>query len=143
MGLAFYNQSVSQKEIRDAGQPVHPDLHENDINTALRKLRLDYLAWEGPRGRIGEYLAWIKANIAHGFPVLCGMKINPTQHPYWACDHFVLAVGYDESGLYINTNLKAGQLLVTYEQLQSTTFRYAFENRYHAYFGRALTGVRP
>ena len=32
----------------------------------------------------------------HAEPVLTAMKVNPTEHPEWPADHFVLAVGHDE-----------------------------------------------
>lgn len=143
MGLSFYNKEASQKEIHAAGKPSHPDLYSSDINRALEAFGLNYIEWNDNVKNLPKFIAWIKSNIAKGYPVFCGMKINPTRHPEWSLDHFVIAVGYNENGLYINTNHKDGQLLITYEQLASDTNHYSFENVYHRYFGRALTGFKP
>ena len=143
MGLKFYHKDVSQKEIHDSGKPVHPDLYSNDISLALESLGVKCIEWDEYNRNLQDYIKWININLAQGYPVICGMKINPTQHPEWSLDHFVLAVGYNDNGFYINTNHKDGQMLITYDQLTSTTFHYSFENSYRSYFGRSLTGINP
>jgi hypothetical protein len=141
MGLLFFNKMVSQKEINTSGKPKHPDLNSNDINNALKYLNVNFTEWNADNHLLPQFMTWIQSNIAKGYPVICGVKINPTRHPEWPLDHFVLAVGYNESGLFINTNHDVGQVLITYEQLASESNRYSFQNSYHRFFGRALTGL--
>ncbi len=76
--------------------------------------------------------------------MLCGVKIYPDEHPDWSLDHFVLAVGYDEEGLVLNTQLDLdGQVVIAYSQLASRGRGYAFENRFRSYYARAITGLCP
>lgn len=58
-------------------------------------------------------------------------------------DHLVLAVGFDENGLILNTQTDCdGQQNVSYEQLASQNDGYSFESSQNRYFGRAITGLK-
>ena len=81
MGLRYYHKDVSQKEINKAGNPSHPDLYSGDINRALKTLHMKYIEWNDNNQNLPQYVSWIKTNISKGYPVFCGMKINPTRHP--------------------------------------------------------------
>jgi hypothetical protein len=143
MGMAYFNKEVSQKAICSAGKPAHSSLYSDEIDTALDALGVQYFSWDWQNHDLAQFLAWIKTNLVKGYPVFCGIKMYPTRHPEWSLDHFVLVVGYNESGLFIDTNNTGdGRILVTYSQLASQENRYAFENQYHYYFGRAFTGVK-
>lgn len=143
MGMAYFNVEIPQKEIYAAGNPAHPELYADDIDLALNTLGVEYVSWDENNHNLAEFIEWIKANLAKGYPVFCGLKLYPTKHPEWLLDHFVLAVGYNGRGLFINTNnIGDGQLLVEYSKLSSLTNKYSFENDKHQYFGRAFRGVR-
>jgi tetratricopeptide (TPR) repeat protein len=143
MGMAYYKTEVSQKAICAAGKPLKSSLNGYEIDPALEALGVESFSWDWRNRDVTQFLAWIKTNLAKGYPVLCGIKMNPTQHPEWSIDHFVLVVGYNEGGLFIDTNISGdGRILVTYSQLASLTNRYAFENKYRYYFGRAFLGVK-
>ncbi len=143
MGLSYYKHEISQKDIHNVANPVHPDLESAaEIDGAMKALGMDYRIWDSKIHKVDRYIAWIKSNLAQGYPVFSGVKLNPTQHPEWAADHFVLIVGYNDDGLFVNTNhFGVGQLLIPYQALVSQAARYSLENPYHYYFGRALTGV--
>jgi hypothetical protein len=84
-----------------------------------------------------------KDALRRGYPVICGTKIYPIEQPRWYVDHFVLAVGFKQSGLILNTQLDGdGQLTVSYGQLASRNEGYAFANSKNRYFGGAITGLR-
>ena len=57
-------------------------------------------------------------------------------------DHFVLAVGYDENRLLINTQYDCDEpQWVSYEDLAAMEDGYSFQNRQLRYFGRAIVGA--
>lgn len=142
MALGHFKQDVSQKVINAAGRPAHPDLRDKEINIALDALQIDYDSWNRRTKDLPKFLAWIKANLAKGYPVLCGIKMYPDRHPDWSVDHYVLVVGYDEKGLRVNTNHKGvGQVLLDYEKLATPGGRYSFANNYNSYFGMALKAL--
>lgn len=144
MALAYYNLDLTQAEINRAGNPDHPDLYSYEIDHALEILGADVDVWDEGNPSLSEFIAWIKSHLLHGHPVLCGVKIYPDEHPSWSLDHFVLAVGYTDEGLTLNTQLDLdGQVLVSTEQLQSRYPGYSFDSRWHEYFGRAITGIQP
>lgn len=138
MAMCYFGAYASQRTINRAGKPVHPDLYEEEMPVAMSNLGLQAKPWEG-KG-VPEYLAWVRAELAAGHPVVMGMKINPTSHPEWWVDHFVLAVGYDRSSLTYNTTGKRREsrsdaLLSSRERgLSVVTPR-------NVCFGYAVTGV--
>jgi hypothetical protein len=144
MAIAYYGKEISQKTIHEAGNSSYPDLHSNEIDTALNALGVNYNIWQNSNYQdLSQYLNWIKLQLAYGYPVISGIKIYPTKHPDWALDHFVLIVGYNEQGLYINTNnCRDGQILVDYTQLSILKPKYSFKSGYNCYFGRAITGLK-
>jgi hypothetical protein len=142
MALAYYGVDVSQFEINQAGNPDHPDLYAYEIDTALEALAIEYAVWDSENPSLDAFIRWIKAHLLAGHPVLCGVKIYPDEHPDWALDHFVLAVGFNQEGLILNTQLDLdGQVLVPTKQLQSRYPGYSFDSHWHEYFGRAITGI--
>ncbi len=144
MAMAYYGVEVSQAAINRAGRPDHPDLYLHDIDEALDTLGVCYKAWDESVTDVSDFVAWIKDQLAAGYPVLCGVKIYPDEQPDWSLDHFVLAVGYDQEGLILNTQLDLdGQVVIAYLQLASRKCSYAFENRFHNYHAWAITGLCP
>jgi ABC-type bacteriocin/lantibiotic exporter with double-glycine peptidase domain len=141
MALSYYGREISQREINQAGQPKHPDLYAGDMDRALRALGVTFTSYD-QRGNVSTFIAWIQQQFRAGFPVICGCKVYPDEHPDWSLDHFVLVVGFNAEGLWLNTQLDmSGQVLVSYAQLSSRRNGYSFENRDHRYFGRAITGL--
>jgi hypothetical protein len=142
MAMLYYGKYASQESINQAGRPDHPELYSYNIDIALKTLSISHITWNPSTGDIVEFIAWIKAQLHQGHPILCGVKIYPDEHPDWSLDHFVLVVGYDERGLIINTNVDMhGQQLISYEQLSSGQEGYSFQNKFNRFFARAITGI--
>ena len=141
MAMDYYGRQVTQETINESGQPRHPDLYAGDIDKALNNLGVSFTADESPPD-VSDFIAWIQHQLREQHPVICGCKIYPDEHPHWNLDHFVLAVGFNSKGLWLNTQLDlSGQVLVPYSQLCSRRSGYSFANRGNYYFGRAIVGV--
>lgn len=142
--MLYHGVYYPQKAIHAAGRPQHPDLWSNDVPVALEALGMAVTAWPDGNRRpdLDGFLGWVRARIDAGVPVLCGVKINPTQHPEWGLDHFVLAVGHKGGVLVLNTTW-GNRVARTEKQLRSTTEPgFAFENRSRSYYGLAVAGPR-
>jgi hypothetical protein len=101
--LLYFGVWAPQRMINRAGKPKHPDLYSSDIPVALTDLGLRYEFYAPRKRGFAPYLAWIRAALDAGEPVLSGVKLMPTQHPEWGLDHFVLVVGYGARGVLVNT----------------------------------------
>ena len=140
--MAYYGVEVSQSEVNNAGNPEHADLYAQDIDTALDNLDVEYVVFDSTSGKVDDFLDWIREQLDLSRPVFCGLKIYPDQHPNWALDHFVLAVGYQSGSLLLNTQTDCdGQVWLSTTQLTSDNEGYSFENKHHLYFGRSIVGV--
>ena len=143
MAMSYYGEQVTQQRINESGQPRHPDLYAGDIDEALKNLGVSSNPCDSHQD-VADFIAWIQQQLRQQHPVICGCKIYPDEHPHWSLDHFVLAIGFNSKGLWLNTQLDlSGQVLVPYAQLCSHRSGYSFENRGHYYFGRAIIGVTP
>lgn len=140
MAMAYYKTAISQKNINKAASPSHSDIYMDEIDIALEKLSVGYISWYGKNKNIEDFILWIKTMLNSYYPVICGVKIYPTEHPEWFLDHFVLIVGYNSKGLLVNTNIQ-GQQLIRFEQLHSYSKGFSFETKHHRYYGRAITGM--
>ena len=137
--LLFCGAYFPQKTINRAGEPEHPDLYAHDIPVAVKGLGAGF-QWAEHCSDLPKFLDWVRARIKAGLPVFAGVKINPTQHPEWGLDHFVLVVGFDEKSLTFNTTW-GRRITRTVEQLASTKAKgYAFANAFGSYYAMALTG---
>ena len=148
MAMAYYGKEVEQAAINraaGAGAAV-PEIITDNMDIALDSLAVRYDRWDSANHDVRVFIAWIKLALREGHPVICGVKTYPEEHPNWACDHFVLAVGYDDRGLLLNTQHDFdGQMLVTYDDLTSLdkgSEIYSFQSPYHRYFARAILGLR-
>jgi hypothetical protein len=140
MACLHYGAYIPQKTINKAGKPEHPDLYAQELGGALNALGFAYEPFRNEdANRPAAFIAWIRENLAAGRPVIVGAKINPTQHPEWVCDHFMLAVGSKKQSLVFNTTWKRQEEL-THEQLASVEKGLSFKNDYNRYFGLAVTG---
>lgn len=141
MAMAYFGKEVPQAVINKAGRPAHPDLYEQDIDTALHALSVNYVAWDRSNHDVHACIAWIVRNLRERHPVICGVKIYPDRNPTWAVDHFALAVGFNDQGLLMNTNTN-GQKVVPYKQLASQDCGYSFRNKQDEFYVWAVTGLR-
>ena len=137
--LLYYGGFVPQRLINKAGKPRMPDLYASDIPVAMRALGLKYRWWNN-RGNIHAYIRWIKQQVRAGKPVLVGVKINPTEHPQWGLDHFVLVVGYNSRGLVLNTTW-GRRATRSYADLNSRRKGFSFLNRSRRYYALVIDGV--
>jgi len=143
MALAYYGKQVPQDIIHREGHPRTSDLEDEDMDRALRNSGLLFRRYSGKPNGLQSFLTWIQKQVRSGYPVICGCKIYPTDHPDWDLDHFVLVTGYNSKGLLLNTQLNCdGQLLVPYDQLKSLKPGYSFKNPGNQYWGRVVTGIR-
>jgi len=141
MAMAYYGKEVSQKTINAAAKAT-ADVTEDNMDTAFANLGVDYIPWDESNSNVWELMAWIVDMVRKGYPVICGVKIYPDQHPDWYVDHFVLTVGFNSSGLLMNTQLNArGQRYFSYNQLASWNYGYSFLNYQNRFFIRAITGL--
>jgi len=140
-----YGAYIPQKTINQAGNPRHPDLYAGELGRALTGVGLAYEPWDQRDVKddvLAAFLRWVRTHLAGGHPVLVGAKINPTQHPEWALDHFMLAVGAKAQSFVFNTTWKK-QEEITLEQLSSMNKGLSFENTHKLYFALAVTGRKP
>ena len=143
MALSYYGKNVDQDVIHRAGKPKNSDLQDDDLEVALQALGVVFTRYEGEAKDSKEFVAWIQEQLRSKYPVICGVKIYPTDQPKWDVDHFVLVSGYNSRGLLMNTQLDCdGQVLVKYKELSSTKEGYSFINPRKIYWGVAVTGVR-
>jgi hypothetical protein len=140
MAMAYYGFAVSQKCINKAGMPKHSDLYMDDIIVALKQLHVKYISWRLSDNNLHKYISWIKDMLSLRYPVICGVKIYPDENPQWFLDHFVLIVGYDETGFLVNTNMY-GQKRISYRKITSGGNNISFKNKQHTYFAIAIIGV--
>lgn len=142
MALAYYGKKMPQDVIHRMGRSSDSDLQDVDINRALTNSGALFRRYSGKPKALSAFFAWIQKEVHAGHPVICGIKIYPTEHPDWDFDHFVVATGYNSKGLLLNTQLDCdGQLLVTYKQLNSLKPGYSFNNPSNQYWGRSVTGL--
>ena len=148
MAIGYYRTEVSHvaSTMRTTQlSPISPTDHGRGAEHARRILH-EVGRVQSERG--WYFILWIQDGFVLGLPGSCGMKLYPDEHPQWYVDHFVLAVGFDEDGLILNTQLDCdGQSNISYEELASTrlaeqNYGYAFADKQNRYFGRIITGVQ-
>jgi hypothetical protein len=143
MAMAYFGKEVSQKDINQAAGPDIPGINETDVDTALNALGVAFTSWPDSEQHPDAFIEWIKKELVEGYPVICGTKIYPDEHPDWFVDHLVLAVGFDEGGLILNTQTNCdGQQYISFDQLKSQNEGYSFKSNQDRYFGRGITGLK-
>lgn len=103
-GLLLLGVYASQSHVNRLGRPTHPDLYSHELPVALRALGVRFTVFPG--GGYRAFVAFSRAALARGKPVVAGVKILPTAHPEWGLDHFVLVVGESgdgDGGLLVDT----------------------------------------
>jgi len=88
---------ISQKQINKSGGAPGRGLYTHELFKSLKYYKIPH---KKIPGKVKNYNDFIKtnliANINKNIPVLLGVKVYPDQHPNWACDHFILIVGYNK-----------------------------------------------
>lgn len=141
MAALYFGEFFEQSYINQIAEPAHPGLYSNDIPIALGRLGLVISQWSLEEDSdINEFLSWLKSNVGNGYPVICGVKINPTANPEWYADHFVLIKGYDVDSLTYNTTWGYDETKSVV--LLSTTNEpgFSIKNDQDIYFGIAVKG---
>ncbi len=116
-----------QPLIHAAGKPKHPDLYSDELPIALAALGAKITFYPSKTPGFLAYSRWVQAAIDDGDPVVAGVKILPTDHPEWGLDHFVLAIGYGEKGLLVNTTWEKRAWVA-----DTTTPGLSFKNAFYA-----------
>ena len=100
-------RNATQAEINRAGGNPGRGLHSNELFFAMEKYGIHYSVIPG---RVNDFRTFLHdeiiGTIKRGRPVLLGVKIYPDLHPRWACDHFILLIGYNRTTgeLIFNSN---------------------------------------
>jgi len=87
---------LSQKEINKSGGLPGRGLYSHELFWSLRKNKI---AHKNISQTVTSYDNFINThligNVKKKWPVLLGVKVYPDEHPNWACDHFILVIGYN------------------------------------------------
>jgi hypothetical protein len=149
MAMGYYGKEMEQAAINRAagGGAAVDEITTENMDAALDSLGIRCERWKDTNPDVQVFIAWIKLALREGHPVICGVKTYPDEHRDWACDHFVLAVGYGDAGLLLNTQHEFdGQTLVSFDDLMAMDKgkdAYSFQSPYRRYFARAILGLRP
>ena len=141
--LMHYGMNLSQDNINKAGGKDNSSGLEDkgQITLALNNLGANFETWYFTQGRdmnYAEYIDFLKSKLSQGFPILAGVKINPTQHPEWINDHYILLVGFnDDSFIYNSPSERETMTFADFE----TTGHYTLTNTYKIFFGVAFKGI--
>lgn len=98
---------ISQKKINALANSPGRGIHSGEILKVLKKLKIPFTEMSSTASDHRLFLEEkIIASIKTGNPVLLGVKIYPDENPEWACDHFILVVGFNETAqeLIYNSN---------------------------------------
>ncbi|MGF1911393.1 hypothetical protein L4C38_18370 [Vibrio kasasachensis] len=138
-----YGYYHSQKTINQLGKPKHLDLYSDEIESVMKLLGFDYSFYINERGQdVGDYIRWVKHNLANRIPVFSGVKRNPSGNPNWYLDHFVVLTGYDKWNIFYNSNNRNhGEVVVEESLFLSSSKPYNLKNSSNFYFGIAVDGI--
>ncbi len=98
---------VTQPRINRVGGNPGRGLHSNELFKVLRFFKIKHRLISGRIYNYHRYANVLKNIILKGKPILLGVKVYPDTHPYWAIDHFILLVGYNNrtSEFIYNSNI--------------------------------------
>jgi len=141
--MIYFGKSISQVEInRAGGGDKVQGLWSDGIETALRTLGVKHEKWRLNNPKYFDYIETIKQKIDQGFPVLVGVKINPTKHPNWFCDHFILLVGYtDDSFIFNSPTQRKERSFVQFRDGDRDGSGWTLTNPFDHFFGVAIKGM--
>jgi len=141
--LLYFGKNFSQLEINLAGgRDGIIGLWSNEIGIALSNLQVGYQSWGLDSPEYWSYIQILKNKLDQGHPVLVGVKYNPTAHPEWFCDHFILLIGYDNDSFYFNSpNFREQRSFIQFRDGDSPDASgFTLTNSYNFFFGVEFTG---
>ena len=141
MAALYYGRLYTQQDIHTSVTVHHPDLWVEDMPRALHALGLEFTQWKGEKRDGTAFTDWIADQIRHGYPVIIGSKLYPSEHPKWNTDHLMLVTGVRNKALIINTNVDDGRI-ARYPAHLLKKRPYSFINRQGTFFGFAVKGFK-
>ena len=100
-------KGVTQIDINKAGGAPGRGLRSNELGPAMKKFGIrykligqtfDHLSGDKAARQYKEFLYKdVIGAVKQGHPVLLGVKSYPTRFPQWPYDHFILAVGHNDT----------------------------------------------
>ncbi|MCK4252229.1 SEL1-like repeat protein [candidate division WOR-3 bacterium] len=140
---------ATQVEINKAGGDPGRGLHVNELFDVLSEYDINFVNLSRSLGtsdsiltskRYYSFLDNVILKVEQGHPVLIGIKVYPTQSPDWACDHFVLVIGYNEDTdeLIYNDNVRRKRIPAEH-LVSQTEMGYSFINKYNWVFAIEFT----
>lgn len=142
--MVFFGKHVFQADINKAGGGDGVQgLWSDGIEAALRALKVKHEKWRLDSIGYDEYVEMLKQKLDRGYPVLVGVKINPTKHRTWFCDHFILLVGYtDDSFIYNSPTERKERSFLQFRDGDADGSGWTLTNRFNYYFGVAIMGMK-
>ncbi len=140
--LRHFGKDVPQLEInRVGGGDGVQGLWSEGIETMLKNIKFGYRSWRLESPDYAQYVEMLKGKLAQGHPILVGVKINPTQHPDWFCDHFILLVGYNsDSFIYNSPDTREQRSFVQFRDGDPDGSGWTLTNPFNLFFGVEFIG---
>lgn len=137
-----FGKNLTQKEINKAGGGnAKEGLWSEGIEVALQNLGVKHKSWRLETPVYSDYVKMIKEKLDQGYPVLAGVKINPTKHAQWFCDHFILIIGYtDDSFIYNSPTERKERTFLHFRYGDDDGSGLTLSNRFNYFFGVAIEG---
>jgi hypothetical protein len=133
------NIRVSQEAINRTGGNPGRGLHSGELFTVLKRYRIRYRKIPGRVTSYQHYLEKrILAALVKGSPLLIGVKIYPDVNPQWACDHFILAVGYNKKRQELIYNSFNRRYRIKYTKLLNREKGYSLVSKQNYVFAIAF-----
>jgi len=133
------NIKVSQKAINIAGGNPGRGLHSSELFTVLKHFNVRY---HRIPGRVRSYQNHLQSKIIgslkKGRPVLLGVKVYPDSTPAWACDHFILVIGFNAERKEILYNSFNQRSRINFSKLLNKKKGYSLVSRHKYVFAVAF-----
>ncbi|MCP4136348.1 MAG: hypothetical protein GY754_35585 [bacterium] len=133
-------KNISQAAINRAGGNTGSGLYARELFVAMKKYKIPHrnISKQISGARAKSYRRYLYKGlierIKKGKPILLGVKIYPDEHPGWACDHFILLVGYNSRTKEIIYNSNAARERISAEKLLNTKPDYSIVSKRHYVF---------
>jgi ABC-type bacteriocin/lantibiotic exporter with double-glycine peptidase domain len=93
----YLNQNISQKNINKLATKQNRGMYSNELIHVLKKLNINFKNISSNFANKNEFIQKLTNVLDSGNPIILGVKIYPDENPKWACDHFILIVGYNKT----------------------------------------------
>lgn len=123
MVLMYHGVYASQKQINAATGNAQQGkgLVYTEMYGAMRRFGLATVDYKKGHTSAPEFYQWARKHLDQGRPIIAGVKIYPDKNKAGKVDQFVVIVGYDKKGLFLNTNVyDQGTIYRTVKELGST-----------------------